>query len=62
VQIVVADPAEIDRTIDRLYGQGESENFSAILKELGSEDIAREVSEAGDDTKAAEALATRCRS
>jgi len=58
VQIVVADPAEIDRTIDRLYGQGESENFSAILKELGADaDIAREVSEAGDDAKAAEALA-----
>ena len=58
VQIVIADPAEIDKTIDRLYGQSESENFSEILKELGSDtDIAREVSEAGDDTKAAEALA-----
>src|SRR5476649_1072798 len=43
IQIVVADPGEIDRTVDRLYGQGESENFSAILKELGSEEIAREV-------------------
>jgi type IV pilus assembly protein PilB len=58
VQIVVADPAEIEKTIDRLYGQDESENFSEILKELGSDmDIAREVSEAGDDAKAAEALA-----
>jgi type IV pilus assembly protein PilB len=58
VQIVVADPVEIEKTIDRLYGQDESENFSEILKELGSDaDIAREVSEAGDDTKAAEALA-----
>jgi type IV pilus assembly protein PilB len=58
VQIVVADPAEIEKTIDRLYGQDESENFSEILKELGSDaDIAREISEAGDDAKAAEALA-----
>jgi type IV pilus assembly protein PilB len=58
VQIVVADPAEIDRTIDRLYGQSESENFSEILKELGADtDIARGVGEAGDDAKAAEALA-----
>src|SRR5450432_565591 len=36
IQIVVADPAEIDKTIERLYGQGESENFAEILKELGS--------------------------
>jgi type IV pilus assembly protein PilB len=58
VQIVVADPAEIEKTIERLYGQDENENFSEILKELGSDvDIAREVSEAGDDAKAAEALA-----
>jgi len=49
IQIVVADPAEIDKTIDRLYGQGESENFSEILKELGSDDIAREAAEAGED-------------
>src|SRR5271170_7499027 len=49
IQIVVADPAEIDRTIDRLYGAGDSENFAEILKELGTgkggKDIAREVSE-----------------
>jgi type IV pilus assembly protein PilB len=58
VQIVVADPVEIEKTIERLYGQDESENFSEILKELGSDaDIAREVSAAGDDAKAAEALA-----
>ena len=52
VQIVVADPVEIDRTIERLYGQGESENFSAILKELGADaEIAREVGEAADNEK-----------
>ena len=52
IQIMVADPAEIDRTIDRLYGAGESENFAEILKELGKgKDMAREVSEAADNEK-----------
>jgi type IV pilus assembly protein PilB len=59
VQIVVADPAEIEKTIERLYGQDDSSgNFADILKELGSDaDIAREVSAAGEDARAAEALA-----
>ncbi|HTL71758.1 MAG TPA: ATPase, T2SS/T4P/T4SS family [bacterium] len=58
IQIVVADPAEIQRTIERLYGQEESESFAEILKELNDDkQIAKEVSEAGDDAKAAEALA-----
>ena len=58
VQIVVADPAEILKAIERFYGQEESESFSEILKELdANKDIAREVVEAGDDAKAAEALA-----
>ena len=54
VQVVVADPAEIEKALDRLYGQDESESFSEILKELGADaDIAREASEAGaaDDEK-----------
>jgi type IV pilus assembly protein PilB len=52
VQVVVADPAEIDRTIERLYGQGENENFSQILKELGSDaEIARDVNAASDNEK-----------
>ena len=52
IQIVVADPAEIDKTIDRLYGQGESENFAEILKEIGSgKDFAREATEATDNEK-----------
>jgi type IV pilus assembly protein PilB len=57
VQIVVADPAEIKKAIERLYGQDDQRKFFAeILKELGTDkDIAREVSgEAGDDAKAAE--------
>jgi type IV pilus assembly protein PilB len=58
VQIVVADPAEILKSIERLYGQDDNESFSQILKELdANKDIAREVAEAGDSAKAAEALA-----
>ncbi|MFZ1073096.1 MAG: ATPase, T2SS/T4P/T4SS family [Verrucomicrobiia bacterium] len=54
VQVVVADPAEIEKTLDRLYGQDESESFSEILKEIGANaDIEREAAEAGaaDDEK-----------
>jgi type IV pilus assembly protein PilB len=52
VQVVVADPTEIEKTIDRLYGPDESENFAEILKELGKDpNIAREVSAAADDEK-----------
>jgi type IV pilus assembly protein PilB len=58
VQVVVADPAEIEKAVERHYGQEETQDFSHILQELGSDtDIAREVSEAGEDAKAAEALA-----
>jgi type IV pilus assembly protein PilB len=57
VQVVVADPAEIQKAIDRLYGT-ETEDFSQILKELGAdEDIAREAAEAVGDDKAAEEAA-----
>ncbi len=59
VQIVVADPMEIDRAIDRLYGQDDSAgNFSDILKEIdANKNIARDVAEADLDAKTAEALA-----
>jgi len=59
VQVVVADPAEIEKIIDRHYGQEESEDFSEILKELGSDkEIAREVSEAeAGDARQTEDLA-----
>jgi type IV pilus assembly protein PilB len=54
VQVVVADPAEISKAIERLYGT-ETEGFSDILKELGSdEELAREAAEAATDDKAAE--------
>jgi type IV pilus assembly protein PilB len=57
VQVVVADPAEIEKAVDRYYGQ---EDFSKILKELGSDkEIEREVSEAdaSDDVRLVESLA-----
>jgi type IV pilus assembly protein PilB len=58
VQIVVADPAEILKTIERLYGQEDSGDFSEILKELSDDkEMAREVVEAGESAAAAEALA-----
>ncbi|HEX9047901.1 MAG TPA: ATPase, T2SS/T4P/T4SS family [Verrucomicrobiae bacterium] len=58
VLIVVADPAEILKAIERFYGQEENESFNEILKELdANKDIEREVVEAGEDAKAAEALA-----
>ncbi len=60
VQVVVADPTEIEKAVERYYGQEETEDFSKILKELGSDkEMEREVSEAGasDDAKLVENLA-----
>src|SRR5947208_7801826 len=46
VQVVVADPAQIEKAINKHYGE-ESESVSDILKELGADaDIAREVNDA----------------
>lgn len=45
VQVVVADPAQIEKAINKFYGE-ESESVSDILKELGADaDIAREVAD-----------------
>jgi type IV pilus assembly protein PilB len=58
VQVVVADPAEINKTIERLYGLDDNENFSAILKELGANAAsAHEVDVAADDARKLENLA-----
>jgi type IV pilus assembly protein PilB len=57
VQPVVADPVEIKKAIERCYGAEENESFAEILKELGDDKLKKEVSDAGDDAKAAEALA-----
>src|SRR6266567_521628 len=59
VQVVVADPAQIEKAINKHYGE-ESESISDILKELGADaDIAREVAEAtsGDGVTDLENLA-----
>ena len=57
VQVVVADPAEINKAIDRLYGM-ETGDFTEILKELGDDDeLAREAAEAAESAQAAEEAA-----
>ncbi len=46
IQPVVANPADIEKLIDRYYGQDDSDNVSEILKQLGADsDLAREVEE-----------------
>ena len=58
VQIVVCDPGDIIRAIERLYGQEESGDYDEILRQIGADKkIAADVDEAGEDAKAAEALA-----
>jgi type IV pilus assembly protein PilB len=61
VQIVVADPAEIEKAIDRFYGQDDSAgSFAEILKELGADtEIAREATEAEENVRVAEDLANQ---
>ena len=62
VQVVVADPAEIEKALDRCYGQEEAGDISQILKELGSDkEMERAVIEASalDDAKQAESLANQ---
>ena len=45
IQLVVADPAQVQKAIEKFYPE-ESESFTDILKELGSDkEIAKEVSE-----------------
>jgi type IV pilus assembly protein PilB len=53
VQPVVADPAQIEKTIESVYG-AESESVSDLLKDLGSDtEIAREASAAATSDNAA---------
>jgi type IV pilus assembly protein PilB len=57
VQVVVADPAQIEAAINKHYGE-ESESVSDILKELGADaDIAKEVAEAAAGVSDLEDLA-----
>jgi type IV pilus assembly protein PilB len=54
IQPVVADPAEIEKLIERHYGQDDSENVSEILKQLGEDgDMAREAEAAAETADAA---------
>jgi type IV pilus assembly protein PilB len=58
VQIVVSDPGDIVRAIERFYGQEDSGGYDEILKELGQDKkIAEEANDAEDDVAAAAALA-----
>jgi len=54
IQPVVANPAEIEKLIERHYGGDDSENVSEILKQLGEDgEMAREVEEAATTEDAA---------
>jgi type IV pilus assembly protein PilB len=60
IQPVIANPAEIEKLIDRYYGQDDSDNVSEILKALGEDtEMAKEVEEiaAKDDATAMADLA-----
>jgi type IV pilus assembly protein PilB len=58
VQVVVSDPGEVIKAVERLYGQEEDTGYEEILKQLGKDKkIAAEVDEAGEDAAAAAALA-----
>ncbi|HEV2211495.1 MAG TPA: ATPase, T2SS/T4P/T4SS family [Verrucomicrobiae bacterium] len=62
VQLVVADPAAIQKAIDKFYpdGAGEDESFSELLKEIGADkELAKEASIAGDDASVMEDLANQ---
>ena len=59
IQPVVADPAEIQKLIERCYGE-EASNVSEVLKELGADaELAREAAEATEDISVAEDLANQ---
>ncbi|HXT13205.1 MAG TPA: ATPase, T2SS/T4P/T4SS family [Candidatus Angelobacter sp.] len=46
IQPVIANPTEIEKLIERYYGQDDSDNVSEILKQLGEDsEMAREVEE-----------------
>jgi type IV pilus assembly protein PilB len=50
IQLVVANPADVQQAIDKYYGEQESADIAGILKELGAdEEIAKEVTELGGE-------------
>ena len=53
IQPVVANPAEIEKLIDRYYGQDDGDNVSELLKQLGEDsEMAKEVEEVADSENA----------
>src|SRR5512133_3850789 len=64
IQIVVADPAAIQKAIEKFYPEGGGaegdESFSEILKELGADkELAKEATVATDDASAMQDLANQ---
>jgi type IV pilus assembly protein PilB len=59
IQPVVADPAEVQKAIERYYGE-EATNVAEVLKEIGADaELAREAAEASEDISVAEDLANQ---
>src|ERR1043165_3920403 len=53
IQPVVANPAEIEKLIERYYGQDDSDNVNEILKQLGEDkEMAKEVEEVAETADA----------
>ena len=61
LQLVVVDPAAIEKAIEKYYPEAEdAESVSEILKELGADkELAREAAAAGDDVSAMADLANQ---
>ena len=64
LQLVVADPAAIQKAIEKFYPEGgaggDDESFSEILKELGADkELAKEATTAGDDASVMQDLANQ---
>jgi type IV pilus assembly protein PilB len=62
IQLVVADPAAIEKAIEKFYPSGaeEDESFSEILKEIGADkELAKEAATAGDDASVMTDLANQ---
>ena len=53
IQPVVANPADIEKLIERYYGQDDGDNVSELLKQLGEDsEMAKEVEEVADSENA----------
>lgn len=62
IQLVVADPAAIQKAIEKFYPEsgGDDESFSEILKELGSDkELAKEAQVAGENASVMQDLANQ---